>query len=169
MTNQPTSTTCLPPLAVVDAENLDRARIHSGLTTRLGDRRRATVPPHPSLTTFVGADASRYRAMVREFPHDQCVIGFGPDGGELALIEVIERRALDGEIGCLVIGSGDGEFTPVAWRARSLGLVVVVVALDDCLFTSLARMAHHTIAFPEPAADRSAAHTVPTRPIASAA
>jgi len=160
---------CLPTLAVVDAENLDRARVHSGLTPRLGDRWRAIVPAHPRLTTCVGADASRYRAMVRKFPSDQRVIGFGPDGGELALIEVVERHAFDGQIGCLVIGSGDGEFTRVAWRARSLGLMVVVVALDDCLSTSLARMAHHTIAFPEPTAGRWSATPIPAQPIVPAA
>lgn len=141
-------TTCLPTFAVVDAENLDGARIHSGLTPQLGDRWRAMVPAHPSLTTFVGADASRHQAMGREFPHDHLVTGHGPDGGELALIEAIERHALDGSYGCLVIGSGDHEFAGVAGRARSLGLVVVVIALDDCLSSALVRTAHHTIGFP---------------------
>ena len=161
--------TCLPTLAVVDAENLDRARIHSGLTPQLGDRWRRIVPAHPALTTFVGADASRYRAMAREFPHDHTVVGFGPDGGELALIEMIERHAFTGAIGCLVIGSGDGEFTSVAWKARALGLMVVVVALDDCLSTRLARLAHHTIAFPDTALARCESPTEPNLHIPAAA
>lgn len=137
---------CLPTLAVIDAENLDRARVHSGLTPRLGQRWRQVMPAHPQLTTIVGADGSRFSAMAREFPEAQKVIGFGPDGGELALIRAIEDQTLD-EFGCLVIGSGDAEFVPIAWKARSLGMTVVVVALDDCLSTRLARTAHHTIAF----------------------
>jgi hypothetical protein len=142
---------CLPTLAVVDAENLDRARVLSGLTVGLGDQWRSIIPPHASLTTVVGSDASRYGAMTREFPNDHRVPGFGPDGGELALIDVIERTALDGRFGCLVIGSGDGEFVQVAWKARTLGLLVVVVAPDDCVSTRLTRMAHHTISFPDSA------------------
>jgi hypothetical protein len=143
---------CLPTLAVIDAENLDRARILSGLTPRLGQRWRQVMPAHPQLTTYVGSDASRFGAMAREFPNDERVVGFGPDGGELALINVIKDQSLDGQFGCLVIGSGDGEFVNVAWKARTLGLLVVVVALDDCLSTRLARIAHHTISFPEASA-----------------
>ena len=145
----------LPTLAVIDAENLDRARIHSGLTPRLGQRWRQVMPSHPQLTTYVGSDASRFSAMVREFPNDERVVGFGPDGGELALIDVIKDQLLDGQFGCLVIGSGDGEFVNVAWKARTLGLLVVVVALDDCLSTRLARIAHHTISFPEASAAKA--------------
>ncbi len=159
---------CLPTLAVIDAENLDRARIHSGLTPCLGQRWREVMPAHPLLTTYVGSDASRFGAMVREFPNDERVVGFGPDGGELALIDVIKDQLLDGQFGCLVIGSGDGEFVNVAWKARSLGLLVVVVALDDCLSTRLARIAHHTIAFPEASAVN--ARDIPsTAPVQTAA
>lgn len=162
------SSQCLPTLAVIDAENLDRARIHSGLTPRLGQRWRQVVPAHPQLTTYVGSDASRFGAMVREFPTDHRVVGFGPDGGELALIEVINEQLLDGQFGCLVIGSGDGEFVNVAWKARTLGLLVVVVALDDCLSTRLARIAHHTIAFPEASAASAVQIPLMTRPLAAA-
>ena len=162
------SSQCLPTLAVIDAENLDRARIHSGLTPRLGQRWRQVVPAHPQLTTYVGSDASRFGAMVREFPNDQRVVGFGPDGGELALIEVIKEQLLDGQFGCLVIGSGDGEFVNVAWKARTLGLLVVVVALDDCLSTRLARIAHHTISFPEASAASVVQIPRITRPLTAA-
>ena len=162
------SSQCLPTLAVIDAENLDRARIHSGLTPRLGQRWRDVMPSHPQLTTYVGSDASRFGAMVREFPNDQRVVGFGPDGGELALIEVIKEQLLDGQFGWLVIGSGDGEFVNIAWKARTLGLLVVVVALDDCLSTRLARIAHHAIAFPEASAVK--ARGIPsTAPVQTAA
>jgi hypothetical protein len=156
---------CLPTLAVIDAENLDRARILSGLTPRLGQRWRQVMPAHPQLTTYVGSDASRFGAMVREFPNDERVVGFGPDGGELALIDVIKDQLLDGQFGCLVIGSGDGEFVNVAWKASTLGLLVVVVALDDCLSTRLARIAHHTISFPEVSAvnARDIPSTAPAR------
>jgi hypothetical protein len=159
---------CLPTLAVIDAENLDRARIQSGLTPRLGQRWRQVMPSHPQLTTYVGSDASRFGAMVREFPNDERVVGFGPDGGELALINVIDQQAFDGRFGCLVIGSGDGEFVNVAWKARTLGLLVVVVALDGSLSTRLARTAHHTIAFPE--ASAASAVQIPriTRPLTAA-
>ncbi len=159
---------CLPTLAVIDAENLDRARIHSGLTPRLGQRWRQVMPSHPQPTTYVGSDASRFSAMVREFPNDERVVGFGPDGGELALIDVIKDQLLDGQFGCLVIGSGDGEFVNVAWMARTFGLLVVVVALDDCLSTRLARIAHHTISFPE--ASAASAVQIPriTRPLTAA-
>ena len=162
------SSQCLPTLAVIDAENLDRARIHSGLTPRLGQRWRQVVPAHPQLTTYVGSDASRFGAMVREFPNDQRVVGFGPDGGERALIEVIKEQLLDGQFGCLVIGSGDGEFVNVAWKARTLGLLVVVVALDDCLSTRLARIAHQTICFPEASAASVVQIPRITRPLTAA-
>ena len=162
------SSQCLPTLAVIDAENLDRARIHSGLTPRLGQRWRDVMPSHPQLTTYVGSDASRFGAMVREFPNDQRVVGFGPDGGELALIEVIKEQLFEGQFGCLVIGSGDGEFVNVAWKARTLGLLVVVVALDDCLSTRLARIAHQTICFPEASAASVVQIPRITRPLTAA-
>lgn len=148
MPHDSSASTLLPTFAVIDAENLDRARIHSGLTPGLGAAWRSIIPTHSLVTTVAGADGSRFRALEREFTSAHLVTGHGPDGGELALIDAIERHALDGSYGCLVIGSGDHEFVGVAGRARAMGLLVVVVALDDSLSTALVRTAHHTIGFP---------------------
>ncbi len=54
----------------------------------------------------------------------------GPDGADLALIEVIEREAIAERFDRVVIGSGDGSFSLACHKLRSAGVAVTVVARD---------------------------------------
>lgn len=132
----------------LDAENLDRGRRRSNLTMGLGAQWRQIIPTSPLVRTVVGADTSRAGALHREFPEYHHVLGTGENGADLALLDAIETDAFDGSFGCLVIGSGDGIFAPIAARARRAGMVVVVIAPDECLHRDLDWCAHLSLDFP---------------------
>jgi hypothetical protein len=66
------------------------------------------------------------------------ILRSGPDGADLALLDVIEHEQVDGRFGKVIIASGDGIFAPACRRLRSCGVYVEVLSLPDRLSGELA-------------------------------
>jgi len=81
------------------------------------------------------------------WPHARYVVGSGPDGADLALLEVLEENVA-ARYGEVVIVSGDGIFTQKVADLTSRGLRVTVIAHPDGLAARLRLAAQQTTYLP---------------------
>jgi NYN domain len=81
------------------------------------------------------------------WPHARYVIRSGPDGADLALLEVLEENVA-ARYGEVVIVSGDGIFTQKVADLASRGLHVTVIAHPDGLAARLRLAAQQTTYLP---------------------
>ena len=65
-------------------------------------------------------------------PHRR-VVGHGPDGADLALLDVVRTEALDARFTEVVVASGDHAFADAVARLRADGVAVTVVSRPDAL------------------------------------
>lgn len=72
------------------------------------------------------------------FTDARILLRSGPDGADLALLDVIEHEQVGGRFGKVIIASGDGIFAPACRRLRSCGVYVEVLSLPDRLSGELA-------------------------------
>lgn len=72
----------------------------------------------------------------------------GPDGADLALLEVLEDEHVDERFEYVTICSGDGIFSAVAARLARHGVDTTVVALKGHLATRLELAARHVAYLP---------------------
>jgi hypothetical protein len=81
----------------------------------------------------------------------------GPDGADLALLDVIVGESVEERFSGVVIASGDGRFADEAARLGSLGIVVTVVSTRRSLSRRLELAAGQLVIFDEmlPPADPS--------------
>lgn len=96
----------------------------------------------------IAADINHAHDLASVFPGARRLVGVGPDGADIALIDSIDWPSLVRGCDTVVIASGDQRFTDLAYRARSFGLRVIVVALADSLSKRLAPYADEVIFFP---------------------
>lgn len=87
---------------------------------------------HPRMTTEIAASWFSGQLLARK----------GSDGADLALLDAADPDDLSARFHRVVIGSGDGIFTPLARELRWRGVEVHVVARLGALSPSLARAAH---------------------------
>ena len=90
----------------------------------------AIISGHPKLVTALGDHAHDFRVKAAK-----C----GVNGADLALMQIMLNEPLVHD--CLLIGSGDGAFAPIAENARSRGIHVVVLARPGSLSTALKKAA----------------------------
>jgi hypothetical protein len=81
--------------------------------------------------------------------HARHVVRSGPDGADLALVEVLDER-VDERFQSVVIVSGDGIFSDSAAALASKGLDVTIVAHRDGLAARLRLAATHVLYLPQP-------------------
>ena len=62
----------------------------------------------------------------------------GPDGADLALLDVLEHEHVPSRFGKVIIASGDGIFAPASRRLLSCGVHVEVLSTSDRLSGELA-------------------------------
>lgn len=122
-------------LHLVDVENLagtggfsqtDAVRIHEAYVQ---------VAPHGAVDQIVLA-TSHHAALPawRGWPETaRRLVRSGPDGADLALLEVLERESVASRFGHVVIGSGDGIFAFEAARLQAAGVNVTVVTRRGAL------------------------------------
>ncbi len=65
-------------------------------------------------------------------PHRR-VVGHGPDGADLALLDVIDHERLDDRFAEVVVASGDGIFADAVADLRARGAAVTVVSRPEAL------------------------------------
>jgi len=70
---------------------------------------------------------------------------FGPDGADLAPLDVLQHEDVAGRFTHVVIGSGDHLFAEEAGRLAARGVCVTVVSRRGSLSAQLAREAHEVI------------------------
>jgi hypothetical protein len=140
---------------LVDVENLvgapdftraEAARIHLayGLVAPLGrvDQLVIATSHRAAISAWFGWPSSA-RRLVRS----------GPDGADLALLEVLERESIAARFDSVVIGSGDGIFALEAARLQSAGVGVTVVTRRGGLSRRL-RLAVRDVRYIDPAPAR---------------
>jgi hypothetical protein len=69
-------------------------------------------------------------------------VRYGPDGADLALLDVMQHENVAGRFTRVVIGSGDHLFADEAARLAARGVHVTVVSWQRSLSPQLARAAH---------------------------
>jgi len=72
----------------------------------------------------------------------------GPDGADLALLDVLENERADERFVRVTICSGDGIFASKAARLGSVGVDVTVVSLEGHLAARLRLAAHSVVLLP---------------------
>lgn len=77
----------------------------------------------------------------------------GPDGADLALIDVIESESVEDRFPAVVVGSGDGRFADPVASLGARALDVTVVATERALSTRLKLAAKTAVPFDTGAAD----------------
>ena len=79
------------------------------------------------------------------WPHAHYRVRSGPDGADLALLDVLRHENVATRFTHVVIGSGDGMFGRAAEGLGAGGVRVTVVSLQRSLSASLARAARHVV------------------------
>lgn len=115
---------------LVDAENLSGSTSFTVAQAIAVQRSYlALVSPGP-VDQFVLA-TSHFAALTAWFawPHStRRLVQSGPDGADLALLDVIEHERVGERFGRVVIGSGDGIFALPAAQLQAAGCAVTVVS-----------------------------------------
>lgn len=123
---------------LIDIENLLGGALFSEGEARAAMRRYRFVSEVGPCDHFIVA-SSHFAAPATWFgcPDARRLVRSGPDGADLALIDVIEHEDLTTRFDRVVIASGDGIFAyPAAWLQRQ-GCQVTVVSRRDALSTRL--------------------------------
>jgi hypothetical protein len=92
--------------------------------------------------------ASNHLALVNAalgWPHARYRVRSGPDGADLELLDVIKYENVATRFTHVVIGSGDGTFSPAARSLADGGVRVTVVSRSGSLSPALARAARDVI------------------------
>lgn len=138
-------------LHLVDAENLAGSpRFTLADAAAVQHAYRAVVAPGPA-DQFVVA-TSHHAALAAWFAWPQStrrLVQSGPDGADLALLDVLEQEGVVGRFDRVAIGSGDGIFAFVAARLQTSGCDVTVVSRRYSLARAL-RLAVRDVRFIDP-------------------
>lgn len=130
---------------VIDIENLFALTRGEPVLAAAGLLYRIVAGVGPSDLLTVAADRSRIFDLHTAFPGASLRWGIGPDGADRALLDAIDVGLLARRFDTLVIGSGDHVFWDLAYRARAVGLKVVVVSRPRSLSRLLASQADEII------------------------
>lgn len=79
------------------------------------------------------------------WPHARYRVRSGPNGADLALLDVLQHENVAVRFTHVVIGSGDGVFASAAAGLAALGVWVTVVSRRNSLSVRLALAAHEVI------------------------
>jgi hypothetical protein len=79
------------------------------------------------------------------WPHARHLVRSGKDGADLELIDVLEHENVAARFRHVVIGSGDGGFSPAAANLAARGLHITVVSRLGSLAQTLASIAEEVI------------------------
>lgn len=94
---------------------------------------------------WAACDVSRFGAVAPCWPTACLRPGFGPDGSEDALLEIVDSAALARGCDHVMLASGDGKFTKLVAELCELGVPVTVVGWPGGISAELLAMAHRVI------------------------
>ena len=135
-------------LVLVDIENMVGGAVHDSESVVWAKQQfDSLVDLRPGDHVVVGTSHIGLLETGCNWPHARYVVGSGPDGADLALLEVLEENVA-ARYGEVVIVSGDGIFTQKVADLTSRGLRVTVIAHPDGLAARLRLAAQHTTYLP---------------------
>ena len=137
-------------LIVVDLENVvGGALLNADAADWAKQHILATVTPRPNDLIVVGVAHNGLICAGCAWPNLRYVVGSGPDGADLALLDVLDEN-VDKRFNEVIVVSGDGIFTDHVTALAAAGVRVTVVSHPTRLAKRL-RMAAHAVRFlPEP-------------------
>lgn len=116
-------------LVLVDVENLAASPSPSQrevLTVK--GALEAQLPDHNSAFWVIACSHHAAPAVMFEFPRARRIWRSGPDGADMALLDVLDRESIESRFGLVTICSGDGIFADEAARLARHGVYVTAVA-----------------------------------------
>ena len=125
-------------LHAIDIENiaLGQGRPDTGQLVRMASAYRRLVGIDPKDRVIVGCSPFIELSAQYAFPEARVVTRHGPDGADLALLEVLEGE-IHNEWAAVWIGSGDWRFADIARRFGSTNARVAAVSRPACISKTL--------------------------------
>lgn len=148
-------------LHLIDVENLvGSPRPSLAEVEDCAARYRLATAPGPSDQYVVACNHGAAAAVSFGWPGARVRMRSGPDGADLALIEVIERERVAERFSDVIVGSGDGIFAPAVARLVADGVAVTVASLEGSLSRRLELAAPTVVLVTNDRPDRSPALTL---------
>jgi len=134
-------------LHLIDADNLAGSGYPTVAEVReVHDAYRAAVAPGPLDHTIIACSHMAGVPVGLEWPGAQLLWRSGPDGADLALLDSVERIGdVSRRFAGVVLGSGDGIFSPVIRSIRRAGIPATVVWGRGAISRELQRAASQTL------------------------
>ena len=133
-------------LVLIDVENLAAT---GNPTTRDVEMVRSAlmgvVPDFDTAQRIVACSHHAAPTVAFAFPRARHLWRSGPDGADLALLDVLENERVDRRFGYVTLCSGDGIFAPSAARLGGAHVDVTVVALAGHLSARLELAARNVV------------------------
>lgn len=136
-------------LHLVDVENLaEAAHLDEAAVAEQGDSYRSVVDVGAVDHVWIASHPRLAYAARSGWPGARILVGHGPDGADLALLDALAMDDIAERFDEVVVGSGDGVFASTALQLRLLGLQVGVVARAESLSRRLAQAASYVRLLP---------------------
>jgi hypothetical protein len=135
-------------LHLVDIENLvgcPRPTTAEATICRHAYNDRAAVQPNDLVVVACNHGAAI--AVGLGWSGARLLLRSGPDGADLALLDVIAHESIEDRFAAIVVASGDGRFADEVARLGSVGLDVTVVSTGRALSRRLELAAKHVLLF----------------------
>jgi hypothetical protein len=134
-------------LHLIDADNLAGSGYPTVAEVReVHDAYRAAVAPGPLDHTIIACSHMAGVSVGLEWSGAQLLWRSGPDGADLALLDAVEHIGdVSRRFAGVVLGSGDGIFSPVIGSIRGTGMPVTVVWGRGSLSRHLEHAASQTL------------------------
>lgn len=138
-------------LVLIDAENMAAASNPGARDIELLlVALRLVVPGFEATQRIVACSHHAAPIVAYGFPGARHLWRSGPDGADLALLDVLENEHVDQRFGQITICSGDGIFAESTARLATVNVDVTVIARTGRLSRQLELAASHVIKLPHP-------------------
>jgi hypothetical protein len=142
-------------LILVDIENLAASPSPTREeVTAIANALHGLVPAFDRAQRIVACSHHAAATVAFNFPPARHLWRSGPDGADLALVNVLDNERVDDRFGHVTICSGDGIFAASAARLGGAGVGVTVVSLQGHLAARLELAARYVL-FLTPSAERA--------------
>lgn len=136
-------------LVLIDIENLLATAAPTMLAVDLAvDALRRVVPAYDDCQRVVACSHHAAPTVAFSFASARHLWRSGPDGADLALLDVLENERVDERFDHVTICSGDGIFAHSAARLAVAGISVTVVSLEGHLSARLQLASRHVVFLP---------------------
>lgn len=142
----------LRSLHVIDIENLmEGPRFSPSSVARVKARYQALTPASPGDHLVIASSHFAAPSAWFAWPEGRRLIQSGPDGADLALLNVLAAERVAERFGRVVVASGDGIFADAAARLQGNGCNVTVIARRPSALSRRLRIAVREVRFIDPA------------------